>query len=288
MLFTDTEAATAAAATWKVYPWGESTKKRELLVRALLRRWCLATQGPPAGAFILLVRKGYAPTTVLGLMMTAQRLLPSIRATQKWDHVVLWVRLKAAAHQPRKATPATPQNVAVLFEALPKRMAVATTFLFITASRYGDLRHMFLTRTWRYGGKTIVRVDLPTFKSDRFGKRSFAKTIYVPTLLTLEDIRQLLQCPPEYWALLHAVKSIYPQLSVHSFRRGAVTTLAQKFQGQEILLLTGHSISCEAREIRRYTEPAPNTTEAMAQEKMAQFLVQQVCKSLTARKLCYN
>ena len=72
------------------------------------------------------------------------------------------------------------------------------------------------------------------------------------------------------------IKCILPHLSVHSLRRGAVTALAEQFQGSEVLLLTGHSTQMEPREIRRYTAPLPNSTEALLQRRMVAFLLEKL------------
>ena len=102
---------------------------------------------------------------------------------------------------------------------------------------------MVMRSVWKQvpHGSLVIRVDLPIWKSDRYGRRFFSKTFQLRHYLTLGDIRTLVQTPPDYWRLLQAIKEIAPQLSVHSLRRGAVTTLAPSFEGQEILLLTGHA-----------------------------------------------
>ena len=188
------------------------------------RSWIRTTQGPPAGAFYMLVLKGYCPTTVLGLLLTAQRLYPMLKTTGKWDTLLVWLRIKAATHAAKQAVPAKPAEVLLLREVLPHNL---------TASRYADLRCMVMRSVWKQGS-LVIRVDLPIWKSDRYGRRFFSKTFQLPNYLTLGDIRTLVQTPPDYWRLLQAIKEIAPQLSVHSLRRGAVTTLAPSFEGQEI------------------------------------------------------
>ena len=287
MDFSAQEANQACQELRKVYPWGASTARREKIVKTLLRTWIRTTQGPPAGAFYMLVLKGYCPTTVLGLYLTAQRLYPMLKKTGKWDTLLVWLRIKAATHAAKQAVPAKPAEVLLLREVLPHNLAAAATFLFLTASRYADLRCMVMRSVWKQvpHGSLVIRVDLPIWKSDRYGRRFFSKTFQLPHYLTLGDIRTLVQTPPDYWRLLQAIKEIAPQLSVHSLRRGAVTTLAPSFEGQEILLLTGHATAFEPREVRRYTDPTPHSKEAMLQRRMVNHLVAEMEKASTARQL---
>ena len=139
MDFSAQEARQACQELRKVYPWWATTARRERIVKTLLRTWIRTTQGPPAGAFYLLVLKGYCPTTVLGLLLTAQRLYPTLKTTAKWDTLLVWLRIKGAAHTAKQAVPAKPAEVLLMREGLPHSMATAVTFLFLTASRYADL-----------------------------------------------------------------------------------------------------------------------------------------------------
>ena len=106
----------------------------------------------------------------------------------------------------------------------------------------------------------IIRLDLPIWKSDRYGRRFFSKTFQLPHYFTLGDIKTLMQTPPDYWKLLQAMKQI-------------------------VLLLTGHTTTQESREVRRYTDPTPNSKEAMLQRRMVSYLVAQMEKASTARQL---
>ena len=148
---------------------------------------------------------------------------------------------------------------------------------------------MNLRKVWKTpSGNLIIRLDLPMWKSDRFGKRFFSKTMDIPSFLSIQEIWAMLQCPPKYWTLLQAIKQISPHLSVHSLRRGAVSALAGTFENHHILLLTGHSTKNESCEIRRYTEPTTNNQEALVQRQMVNFLAEGINRNLTARKLLFQ
>ena len=220
MALTSTEADQAVTALEGVHPWGESTARRERTVRALLTKWYRLQKGAPAAVFMGLVQKNYAPTTVLGLLVTAQRMFPNIRNTYKWKELLLWLKQKAATHQTHQAKPATITEVSRMRDQLPRPLATMTTMLFLTASRYADVQHMNLRKVWKTpSGNLIIRLDLPMWKSDRFGKRFFSKTMDIPRFLSIQEIWAMLQCPPKYWTLLQAIKQISPHLSVHSLRR---------------------------------------------------------------------
>ena len=95
------EATIAVARFSAVYPWGESTRRREILCRLLLKQW-YSISTPPGAAFVALLDKGYAPTTVLWLALTASRLFPSLKATLKWRALIMWLQIQAARHTPVK------------------------------------------------------------------------------------------------------------------------------------------------------------------------------------------
>ena len=97
---------------------------------------------------------------------------------------------------------------------------------------------MILKMLWKVNNRLVIRIELHQFKSDRWGKRSFSKTFDLPQrLFTLRSLCAVLSAPPSYWAMLRMIKSCLPHLSLHSLRRGAVTALAEAFQGNEVMLV---------------------------------------------------
>ena len=85
-----------------------------------------------------------------------------------------------------------------------------------------------------------------------------------------------------YRQLLKIIKEILPHLSLHSIRRGAIMALAENFEAEKIIRLTGHTplIELEAR-LREYIFPEPTHRLARDQRQMSKYL----CMLLEGREI---
>ena len=78
------------------------------------------------------------------------------------------------------------------------------------------------------------------------------------------------------------MKTVHPELSVHSIRRGAATTLAdQGWPMEQIQLITGHTPTEDRRlAVRRYVDASPHQPESRLIQEMAWGLMSPIWKRL--------
>lgn len=176
-----------------------------------------------------------------------------------------------------RAVAAKPRHmVKILRSRLPLLFRVLFLFLWLSLSRFADLSAAVFRQR-----KGLIQTNVPTHKGDPLGKRPLVKFTPAVGPLTADLVRKAARIIT-YARALAALKRILPRLSLHSFRRGGVTTLSGSHPLVDIARLSGHS-STQARDergIRAYAVPRPSSHEARHQLLLAHSLW-----SLVAEKL---
>lgn len=149
-------------------------------------------------------------------------------------------------HTRNQASPATAASVARLRALLPKEEADAVTLMWAMAARWSDLARAELRDVEEVpGGGWVVKLRLT--KTTQAGIRgAFAAPIPEPQASALRR-RKATASPHEpliqstYAETLRRVKEVYPALTLHSFRRGAVQALLDAgVPVDELRRMTGH------------------------------------------------
>lgn len=164
---------------------------------------------------------------------------------------------KVQADIPRqRAFPATPFLMAkiLLSSVLSAAARFLFLFLFLFAARWADFR---VARVRVYGG--LVRADFPHSKADPLG--TMPRTVFVrknPFFKTkaLKAARLI-----SYALALRLLRRVCARMSLHSFRRGAVSELSVLVSLRRAARLTGHRSGAmrDERGIRVYAPPRPDS-----------------------------
>ena len=215
-----------------------------------------------------------AMSTIETYGFVAQSLFPDFRKNHEWVESMKWVMQEAARTIKAQAVALRWWHVRqIAAECSPEVQATIFT-LVVTASRYGDLQHMRVSKIWdvpEQADQVIIRIEMPTFKSDLHGRRSFAKTIQV-SRTSARFILSTIHHPMCYGELYLAMEPM--GVTPHSCRVGAVTALGPLVPAGQVLLLTGHTVEGEPRQQRRYTRATGDDDEARLQREMSLMLEQ--------------
>ena len=116
-------------------------------------------------------------------------------------------------------------------------------------------------------------------KSDRFGQRRFHKFLEVSSSIARQMERMK---PTPYRHVAEDHQRNPSTLSLHSIRRGAIMALAENFEAEKIIRLTGHTplVEPEAR-LREYIFSEPTHRLARDQRQMSKYL----CMLLEGREI---
>eukprot|EP00760_Papus_ankaliazontas_P013789 PhM_4_TR15898/c2_g1_i1/m.71902 len=201
------------------------------------------------------------PSTAVTYIRTLKAIRPDL-VSPVINDVLVRARKEAPVIVANRAKAATPQETASLCRR-GHLEAVTVRAMWVTASRHADLGR--IVQATLYPENTVM-LQWGTMKSDRFGQRGVTKCVYWKGQW------------PRKWASYTAVmkycRSLNPELSAHSFRRGAVCFLAARgYSFHEIAALTAHTPTedpCLA--VRRYADPHPAQQESRAQRAMSQAL----------------
>lgn len=227
----------------------------------------LRTVGPRL--FPAFLAANFAPSTAAVYAQTAIHLFPWLRPL--WRDSNDWLRQNAGRQRRRQATLATPSDIRRLVETLPSPMGSVVLLLWTSASRFGDIQHMRIANTLRTSSTSIFQVAMDTHKSDRYGRRRLTKWLEVPRSLE-PRIFEGVHSTMSYGSTLRALQRVQPNLTMHSFRRGAATLLASRWEHSEISELTGHSTGMPTSSVFLYVEESHRQRRPSRQREMSLFL----------------
>lgn len=232
-----------------------STANRRELVRKMVQaiRERFPTFSPINIIYFLLdEEQKLVPTTVLTYINTMTYLFPKVKTFPAWkDHYRALV-LRANQYQPfaDQANILTLEQMKLFVKEGDQMKAAYYLILltWLTASRYGDLRHMLWIESAQREvpghNLTIGIVDMKGSKGDPSGNRGDMKAIVVPKTWThfIKDacVRNTKRVVSNY-LFKKTLKTIDVELTLHSCRRGASQTLARLgFAKKTIQELTLH------------------------------------------------
>lgn len=260
----------------EMHPWSCGTERARARILSFARQVLLAAPNRPEVVIALLsLRLG--PATVVAYAATLQAVLPLLKGHTRWRAALRWARKVAACHQPRQALPATPTDIAAMLRHPNVKLGAMALTMYLSASRHADVAAMVP----REESPMAVLVDLLPFKSDIFHRRFLTKALFLPPRWHSAILRLLhSNVQPSYREMLTFVKECNSKLTVHSLRRGAVTTLSSCFQLEEIVMLTLHTMPMEPSSARRYISPSLHHTLAMLQLRMSRYLWEAVRQAM--------
>ena len=119
---------------------------------------------------------------------------------------------------------------------------------------------------------TVLQAAFPTSKADPLGKMPLTKFVAANRFLEPAALKKAKRI--NYSSALRLLRLVSARLSLHSFRRGAVSYLSRHFSLDKVARLTGH-LTTEARDsrgIRVYAPPSPRSRAARGQMRMAALL----------------
>ena len=265
LTFWDKRLLAATAAPISVKPYVEGTYKRRARVR---RIFDLLKHVGPEG-IISAMATVYKASTALTYAQTMTAEIPGLKKHRAWGEALLWLMKHKAQEQTTQAIPITPiQMRELVTKAKTLELKAALTTMWVSASRYGDLEHFRVVQVWPRGNMCVVKAQLPVWKSDPTGRRHCSKVYILPSHF-LNAFRNRI---PTYAQTLLTIKNTFPDLSCHSIRRGAITSLGHNYTGEEIIALTQHTLPCEPIAIRLYTATHTQTQENQTQLKLSTHL----------------
>ena len=251
-------------------PYHESTYRRRKRVRAIYNLLKNRVTGP--AGLIGTMAQVYSWTTAWSYALTMQAEFPQLAKDRGWKDALLWLEKQKAKRrlETHQAEPATPIQVQTLLKGpgtLQQKTALAV--MWNSLSRYGDIQHMVTSRIWNHLGRDVlVKVNLEVWKSDPHGRRHASKTFILPGAMVPILMKGGI---PSYNQMLSWIKSSYPTLSCHSFRRGGVSFAAGFHTGEEIVALTMHTMPGEPVAIRLYTDPRARSKETETQMRVSEI-----------------
>jgi len=209
----------------------------------------------------------YGPSTTKGYTSTLLGMHPELKTK---DVLAAQDRVRQAAPLLliKRARPITPSEFLKLRTQAPVRVTLTVIMMLLSASRHMDLLRV---ARYRFFQRAIVMLQWANFKSDRTGKRAFAKFIEIPQQY-LAHVQRLELAT--YREVYRELRKVSPTLSVHSVRRAAATHLADAgFANSEIQSLTGHTPTADPHlAVRQYIDPSPHQPESQLQIRMSKTL----------------
>ena len=215
----------------------------------------------------------YAPSTALNYALYMQAQDDSLYHDPNWRNGVLQLKRYAAENRPTAAaTPATPQQVRRLIGNLSRPEQRAVYQLWVSASRFGEsigetdpeaeTEEGHTPRTWilqRHPEHNVLELYLPTHKAGTTFDKPYSKWIELGSNPRQHE-KFWEPHRIDYRRMLSYVKSIFPELSMHSFRKGSIRHLEQLgFPEWMIARLSGHSPSGRFTAMQRsYLANSPN------------------------------
>ena len=228
----------------------------------------------------------FAPSTAHQYMIHIQS-----HVNKRFRHNLAWKSMLTVANQmtqlypAKQAIPTTPEIIQNLIGDLKDPCQKAIFQLYTTASRHAESRPprqengLPNLNVWKpswYPREKMVRLFLKTHKAATKGQRPYSKWIKVNN----NNHARLYLKPHnvDYFKLLDYIKQRYPNLSVHSIRRGAIQRLEfLKFKPTEISVLSGHSNKTKIPTMNRtYSANSPHHRDAVLAAKLCMALSNEV------------
>lgn len=197
-----------------------------------------------------LINSLYAPGSTMTFINTMASLYKDMKHFPEWsDH---WKALSLAARKAgsKQAKVLTIEDMKELLEVWGDRMErphYTVLFCWLTGSRFGDLRHM----KWERNAERFIEghqltvgvVCLMGSKGDPSGKRGDRKAVVLPKAWSGHIVEQCVRDEKKTISRHHfkkALRTINPELSLHSCRRGACHALGvlnvTKLEAQQLAL----------------------------------------------------
>lgn len=258
----------------------------------------IEAQGITTGKSALLIsylRQRYKPSTCIVYASLMQKEDPRLRTDPEFQQAFHRLKqLKAeydADHPGQGSVPATPSQVRRLIGDLTTPVQRMIFQLWVTAARHRESLPRVNSdgsrneRVWVYRchphteptgvgldrrtipGIWVVELHLHTHKAATTGRSPYSKWVktHRPDLFLPHLVN--------YWASLDYVKRCCPNLTVHSFRKGAIQYLHNAgFSPRQTCLLTGHSDLSSIPGMRPYTDTKPYHENALRVLQMTDIL----------------
>jgi hypothetical protein len=179
------------------------------------------------------------------------------------------LRKMAALEEETPAVAATVPEMQLLMTSATQPLRSLIFTLWVTACRYGDLESAIVAQEWPTESPTeiILLLRFLRSKSDQFGERKLTKYLRLYNEEAAWVRRALTESIP-YAEALRMLKRHCPGLSMHSFRRGAVSHLiATGSWEREVVTLTCHADG--PKSVSRYIAPTPLSEAAMTQQRLS-------------------
>lgn len=207
------------------------------------------SQAPARLANYLVVK--YKPSSAHQYMIQIQTSIrPEFKKDPGWvntlDKIARYARIAAP---PRKATPATPDQVRTLIGDLRSPVEIAIFQQYTTVSRFSEskskrnadgLPNLNIWSPRFHPRHRLVELHLVTHKAAAKGQRPYSKWIRVNNQAHAE--LYLRNHGATYWEVMDHIKKHFPTLSTYSLRRGAIQRLQDLgYQPNEIRLHSGHN-----------------------------------------------
>jgi hypothetical protein len=158
---------------------------------------------------------------------------------------------RLALEPPKPAVAAEPHQVAQLIRQ-PSREATVVEAMWATASRFSDFRHARLNQS-------NASISLALHKGDPLGRLGAVKFFGEDQLGVMSRALHLVQQEEiTYKQMYNYIRRIQPGLTVHSIRRGALTTLSDDHEVEELQLMGTHA---SPQSSRRYIHPKRHQRE---------------------------
>lgn len=205
----------------------------------------------------------YKPSVCVSWARTLFGRRPELVTSQTRDIITAW-EIEMAVVGTKKAVAMEAESLRGVLKKERDPVVKATMLLlWASASRHGDLKGVIVSRVT----DKIVKLQWKIQKSDRKGVRNLVKFIYYPWEIPMSWAT--------YGEVYRSVKRQSSDLTVHSFRRGAATKLADLgYSHQEIGRMTLHTPTEDPHlAVRRYIDPTHMQPEGKSQVEMSKALL---------------
>ena len=144
---------------------------------------------------------------------------------------------------PRQAPPITPQEVRTIFAMEPLGLGLTAAIQYAAAARWGDLQAVDVNDITLTSPTTITLRLRKTKTSTTVGERTVACVVPTSVGRALRVKMREANHPlrGDYRKYLQLLKSLRPELSAHSIRRGAVQAAMRSVDDGAVMRLTGHT-----------------------------------------------
>lgn len=194
----------------------------------------------------------HTPASAHTMAVTLQSLprFKSLKEDRDWSEALKKLHLTKTKTITKQAVDLTATALKRVLEDTHNKNAVVVGFLWISASRYGDLQHVTLLARKEIPEHeaTIMALCYRGTKGDPQGKRGDAKAIIMPTtwanclasIIKTRGEETISKTIPSSYMVKKALARGDESLTLHSARRGAAKALLPTHRLTDIALLTLH------------------------------------------------